>query len=258
MDLKNKKLIVFDLDGTLTESKSPLTPDVEALLLKLLEQKPVAIIGGGRWQQFQNQFLSHFNCPPQLLHNLFLFPTTGTAFYRYVPEKGWENVYAVLLSDDQKKRILDALAQTLKDINFEQPENVYGEQIQDRGSQITFSALGQDVVDVLGTEKGVALKKAWTALPWRSKIAEELQKRIPDLEVHKGGISTVDITQKGIDKGYGMRQIEKYVGMPIADMLFIGDAIYPGGNDYAIVETGVEYVQVAGPEETKKVIEGIL
>lgn len=258
MDYKNKQLIVFDLDGTLTESKSPLASDMEALLIKLLEQKQVAIIGGGRWQQFQDQFLAHFNCPPDLFVRLYLFPTTGTSFYKYEVNKGWQNIYSILLSDEQKKRIIDSLNATLKEINFPQPEKIYGEQLQDRGSQITFSALGQDVVDVLGTEKGVALKKAWGALPWRSKIAEELQKKIPDLEVHKGGISTIDITQKGIDKGYGIKQINEHVGIPVADMLFIGDAIYPGGNDYAVTETGVDYVQVNGPQETKKVIESLL
>jgi HAD superfamily hydrolase (TIGR01484 family) len=256
MNYKSKKLIVFDLDGTLTESKSPLTPDVEALLLKLLEQKPVAIIGGGRWGQFQKQFLDHFNCAPGLLHRLFMFPTTASSFYRY--QDGWQLVYAHDLSPETKQRVFDAFKKVLPAIGYTPPETVYGEVIEDRGSQISFSAVGQDIVEALGTEKGVAAKTAWAKLPWRAKITDAMQKELPDLEVKMGGISTIDIVQKGINKGYGLRQIEKYVGVPIRDMLFVGDAIYPGGNDYAVTETGVDYVQIAGPSETKAVIQKIL
>ncbi len=256
MNLKNKKLIVFDLDGTLTESKSPLTPDVEALLLKLLAQKPVAIIGGGRWQQFQKQFLEHFNCAPALLRRLFMFPTTASSFYRY--QDGWQQVYAHTLPTETKQKIFAAFDKILKQIGYKPPEKVYGKVIEDRGSQISFSAVGQDIVDVLGVRAGVAAKAAWAQLPWRKQITDAMQAELPELEVKMGGISTIDIVQKGINKAYGLRQIERHVQIPIADMLFVGDAIYPGGNDYAIVETGVRYVHVAGPAETKEVIQKIL
>jgi hypothetical protein len=73
-----------------------------------------------------------------------------------------------------------------------------------------------------------------------------------------GGITTIDVTHKGIDKAYGIRQMEKYLKVKIKDMLFVGDAIYPHGNDYAAVKTGIDYIKVEGPSQTKKVIKEIL
>ena len=52
--------------------------------------------------------------------------------------------------------------------------------------------------------------------------------------------------------------MEKYLGVPLTDMLFIGDAIFPGGNDYAAVEVGIDYKKTTGPEMTHEFIEQIV
>ncbi len=255
MDYRNKQLIVFDLDGTLTESKSPLTDDMAQTITKLLEKKKVAIIGGGRWEQFQKQFLKGFSCPESLLGNLFLFPTTATAMYRY--DGGWKNVYAITLTSEERAKIFNAFEKAFVTVGYEHPEKAYGQVLEDRGSQVTFSALGQDIVDVLGAE-GVAMKEAWGKLPWREKIAAEVEKLVPEFEVRRGGLSSIDVTKKGIDKAYGLKQIEEHLQIPVGEMFFVGDAIFPGGNDYAVVRTGVEYLKVSGPAETKTAIEEII
>jgi phosphomannomutase len=255
MNYADKQLIVFDLDGTLTESKSPLTQDVGELFAELLSRKKVAIIGGGRWEQFQEQFLKEFKCSPELLGNLYLFPTTATTFYKY--ENGWQNVYSLSLTPKESEKIIAAIGEAIKDVGYVHQGEVYGKIIEDRGTQIAYSALGQDIVKVLG-KRGIELKTAWGKLPWREKIAKALEKKLPDFEVHRGGLTTIDITRKGINKGYGLRQIEEYLRIPIKNMLFIGDAIFPGGNDYAVVETGVDYIKVDGPHQTKEIINLIL
>ena len=124
---------------------------------------------------------------------------------------------------------------------------------------MTFSALGQDVVKVLG-KKGVKMKERWLKQnrALKMKIAKRVAKYLPRLEVHAAGFTSIDVTKKGIDKAYGLRQIEKQLGVKIKDMLFIGDAIFPGGNDYAVVRTGVDYMPVKGPAEAKKIIRAIL
>jgi HAD superfamily hydrolase (TIGR01484 family) len=119
--------------------------------------------------------------------------------------------------------------------------------------------LGQDVVKVLG-KKGLALKDKWRDenTDLKLKVAKLLQKYLPKLEVRAAGHTSVDVTKKGIDKAYGLKQIEKHLKVKIKDMLFVGDAIFPGGNDYAVVKTGVDYIQVKSPEETKKAIRAVL
>ncbi len=89
--LKPKKLIVFDLDGTLASSKSVIDKEMVELLTNLLKTKKMAVIGGGKYGLFKSQMMSQLKLPKELLQNLFLFPTTATAFYRY--QSGWKNVY---------------------------------------------------------------------------------------------------------------------------------------------------------------------
>lgn len=256
--LASKDLIVFDLDGTLTESKAPLKKDMEKALIALLKTKKVAVIGGGSYEQFQSQFLGHFHCPRVLLSNLFLFPTTSTSFYRY--NGGWKKVYRRVLKNSEKKKILKAFDDAFKTVGYVQPRKVWGKVIEDRGTQMTFSALGQEVVSRLGVTKGVALKEEWHKKngPMRLKIIRLMSKKLHSFEVRAGGLTSIDVTQKGIDKGYGVKQIEKTLHIPIKRMVFIGDALYRGGNDAAAKKSGIETIATKGPTDTITIIKKIL
>lgn len=255
--LKEKELIVFDMDGTLTPSKSAVDKEMAKLLLSLLEKKRVAVIGGGKYSLFREQLLDRLPKRDKRLAKLSLFPTTSNAFYRY--QNGWKNVYNLTMAKKEKINIKKQLNEVLKEVKYVAPKKIYGVTLEDRGTQMSFSPLGQDIAAVLGA-KGIRLKEEWkkknNAL--RFKIAKLLGKRLPHLEVHVGGITTIDITRKGIDKAYGVRQIEKYLHVPIKKMVFIGDALYPGGNDYAAKKTGIYCVSVKGPEDTKKIIKDLL
>ncbi|MEK7618313.1 MAG: HAD-IIB family hydrolase [Patescibacteria group bacterium] len=252
-----KKLIVFDLDGTLAPTKAQMDSEMAGLIKRLLMRYKVAVIGGGKLQLFQHQFLSRLKVPKALLKNLSLFPVTATTYLHY--HNGWKRVYEHKLTKAQVKNILGAFHQVFKEIDYKKPKKTYGQIIENRGSQVTWSALGQDVVKVLG-KKGIALKNKWRDknTPLKLKIAGLLKKYLPDLEVHAAGHTSIDVTKKGIDKGYGLRQMQKYLRVPIRQMLFAGDAIFKGGNDYAVVKTGVDYMKVKDPKDTKKIIRHLL
>lgn len=255
--LAKKKLVVFDMDGTLTPSKSVADREMIGLLLRLLEEKDVAVIGGGRYSLFRKQILGRLPRRDARLRNLFLFPTTANAFYRY--QGSWKNIYALRLSRREKGRIRVAFRAVLKEVGYKRPRKVYGVVLEDRETQMSFSPLGQDVVARLG-KKGIRLKEEWKRRndPLRFKVARLLAKRLPELEVRVGGLTTIDVTRKGIDKAYGIRQIAKYLKVPIGKMVFVGDALYRGGNDHAARRTGVQCIAVRGPADTKKIIRKIL
>ena len=250
---KNKKLIVFDLDGTLVETKSTVDGEMAGLLGRLLEKKSVVVVSGGRYEVFKENLLDKLNFPDKLLKNLYIFPATASSFYRY--KNKWQKVYSEELPEKTRARIKKAFEEAFKEINYKHPEKTYGEIIEDRGSQVTFSVFGQDLVKVLG-KKGVEIKKEWrdknTKL--KLKLAKAVQKRLPGLEVSAAGYTSIDVTKKGIDKAYGLRQIKKHLGIPFSEMLFVGDALSPGGNDYAALRTGIECVEVKKVEDTKKII----
>ena len=100
-----KKLVVFDLDGTLAESKSSLDAEMSKLLHDLLGVVKVAVISGGDWPQFEKQVLSHLP-HDQRLENLSLLPTCGTKFFRYSGD--WKKIYSEDFTADEKKKIIDA------------------------------------------------------------------------------------------------------------------------------------------------------
>ena len=246
--LRGKKLIVFDLDKTLSESKQPMDDEMAALLRLLLELKKVSVISGGSFNQFQKQFV------PKLTRgrreHLFLFPTCGSAFYRH-GKRGWENVYTETLSEEDKRRIFEAFEKMFDEVGFVLPEKVYGELIEDRATQITFAGFG--------SQAPLPLKSVWD--PDRRKrlaMIAVLTRLIPEFEIRTGGTSSIDVTRKGIDKAHGIRQMEKHLNMPIQDMVFVGDDLGEGGNDHPVIATGVEIVEVTGPEHTKNVIREIL
>src|SRR3989344_8669600 len=147
-NIKSKKLIVFDLDGTLVETKSAVDAEMAGLLDKLLEKKTVAVIGGGKYEIFKEIFLSRLKLSDKLLKNLYIFPTSASSFFRYT--KGWQKVYSGELSKKERAEIKKAFEEAFKEINYKHPKKTYGEIVEDRGSQVTFSVFGQDLVKVLG------------------------------------------------------------------------------------------------------------
>jgi phosphomannomutase len=243
-----KKLIVFDLDGTLADSKSAVDPEMSGLLHDLLGIVKVAVISGGGWPQFEKQFVS--NLPhDKLLANLSLLPTCGTKFYRY-ESADWKKIYSEDFTIDQREKILDSLKKAIGVADFK-IDKFWGEQVEDRGSQITFSALGQ--------QAPLEEKEKWDPdFAKRKKIKAILDTFIPEFSVRIGGSTSVDITKPGIDKAYGIRKLRDILGIAINEMIFIGDAVFPGGNDYPAKQAGVVSIRVRDPGETKRVIETII
>jgi phosphomannomutase len=242
-----KRLIVFDLDGTLAETKSSLDSEMSELLHDLLAVVKVAVISGGGWPQFEKQLLS--NLPrDERLENLSLLPTCGTKFFRYAGD--WEKIYSEDLTAEEKEKIISSLEKAVAIADFK-VEKFWGEVIEDRGSQITFSAMGQ--------QAPLEEKNKWDPdFTKRKKIMEILDRFIPEFSVRMGGATSIDVTKPGIDKAYGIRKLRDLLGISIEEMIFIGDALFVGGNDYPALQAGVVSIPVRGPSETKPVTRAIM
>lgn len=242
-----KRLVVFDLDGTLATSKSSPDAEMSALLHQLLGVVRVAVISGGDWAQFELQLLSQLPRDEHLA-NLSLLPTCGTQFFEYSGD--WTKLYSEDLTAGEKAKIVASLEKALASSQFEDTRT-WGEAIEDRGSQVTLSALGQ--------QAPLEEKAKWDPdLTRRQKIKATLDSLIPEFSVRIGGATSIDVTKPGIDKGYGVRKLRDVLDIPLEEMIFIGDALYVGGNDYPAKEAGVVSVPVKGPSETKLVIATIV
>lgn len=251
-----KKLIAFDLDGTLAPSKSHFDPRMVALFDRLLAKYHVCVISGGKYELFQRQFLTQITTEPESLARLHLMPTSGTRYYTFRND-AWYEEYAENFSDAQKTQIIKALAEGLEESGYA-AEKTYGETIEDRDSQITLSILGQEIVAELGDE-GVAIKEAWDPDGSKKmKIRDIVAPKIPNFTVRAAGTTSIDVTMPGVDKAYGMQRLMQATGFTKEQIVFMGDKIVPGGNDYPVEQMGIDCIAVDSWMDTAYAIEGIL
>ena len=242
-----KRLVVFDLDGTLAESKQAIDDGMAHLLAQLLEVRLVAVISGGDWPQFERQLLGHLPASTRL-QNLLLMPASGTKFYRF--DGGWKQIYAELFAPSERQRIFSAFDQAIVEAGLAD-EPSWGDRIEDRGSQITYSGLGQHAPLVEKLRWDSDLRK-------RNRLKAILERLLPGVAIRIGGSTSIDITRPGIDKAYGIRKLVEVTGFAIDEMLFIGDALYPGGNDAPVRDSGVATIAVRDIDDSKLVIQTLL
>jgi HAD superfamily hydrolase (TIGR01484 family) len=246
---ENVRVVAFDLDDTLAISKSQIDPRMARLLARLVEQIDVCIISGGRFEQFDMQVLRHLSLTPESRTKLHLMPTCGTRYYRWLGND-WRQVYAEDFDDEVKRRVMSVLEEGAKGLGLWEP-HTWGDIIEDRGSQITFSALGQSAPP--------QAKYAWD--PDGSKkqrLRAYVAERLPDLEVRSGGSTSIDVTQKGIDKAYGMRRLMERLELTVDEVLFVGDRLDEGGNDYPVKAMGIRCVAVSRWQDTADYVETFL
>lgn len=249
MSTMRRKLIAFDLDDTITVSKSTVTPAMAARLVALLGLFDVAIISGGRFEQFDRQLLSYMPAAPDVLDRLHVLPTSGTRYHRLVDGE-WRALYAEDLSADEKADIVEVLTSTAHRLGLWESQ-VYGDVIEDRGSQVTFSALGQDAPP--------EAKYAWDPDDAKKRsLRDAAAHLLPGMSVRMGGRTSVDVTRQGIDKAYGMRRLLEATGLDKSAVLYFGDQLQPGGNDFPVKEMGIATVEVGGCAETLVAIDAVL
>lgn len=247
-----KKVIAFDLDDTLAVSKSQITDRMAELLVKLLEKYEICVISGGKFEQFKVQITDRLAPAPELLRKFHLMPTCGTRYYIYSTEHSkWALQYAEDLTAEQKDKIIEVLEDEAKSIDLKN-EKKWGMIIEDRKSQIAYSILGQQAPPeekYKWADKHTDIKKVF-----HKRVAA----RLPEFEVRLGGSTTIDITRLGIDKAYGMNKLMEALHISKEDILFIGDKLQEGGNDYPVKAMGIDTIAVERWQDTALVIEAII
>jgi HAD superfamily hydrolase (TIGR01484 family) len=249
ISLADFELIAFDLDDTLTESKMPLDAEMSGLLARLLDKKLVAVISGASFNQLDKQFLGHLSATPDQLKNLYLLPTCGSALYYF--QDDWKLAYIDRLSPEEKDRIMKAFDSAFQENNWKQPEKIYGDLIEDRESQITFSGLGGDAP--------LELKAVWDPdHEKRESLAAVLRRELPEFSIGFGGGTSIDVTRQGVDKASGLRRLSDHLGMSLERFLYVGDALYIGGNDDSVIQLEFLCIDVDNIGTTKKLIGDLL
>jgi len=250
--LPSQKIIAFDVDGTLTVSKSPITNKMADLIKGLMKQKMVVAISGAKFGQFKTQFLPPFDNDHSIIpffHNLILLPTSGSQRYEYDDaKKDWQITDKEPLREDIKEKAKKLLKEIISSSLYDIPQNPAGDIVEDRDTQITFSGCGQLAP--------IEVKSAWDPdKKKRQKIVAAIASELPEASLLINAYSSIDIVPKGFNKAVGLTRLLNKLGLKKLDVIFVGDGLFLGGNDYSVHEAGFETIPVKGPKEVELLIQ---
>ncbi len=248
-----KKVLAFDIDQTLNVAKTPITDEIAELLTKCLDHFEICPISGQKFDQFLIQIVNRLPNPtPKQLSHLHLFVAQGTQYYRY-NGSDWEQVYNYPLTDEQVAKITASLEQAAKELGFwEEDKLAPGDEIiENRLSQVTFSALGQ--------KADTEAKYAWDPdHKKREKIVKRAKELAPEFDFEIGGTTSINAMTPGMNKVFGMNHLLEELNVKKEDILYFGDMTQPGGNDYPVVQMGIDTITVRNHEDTAYALRGIL
>jgi HAD superfamily hydrolase (TIGR01484 family) len=235
---------LFDLDETLAQSMQAPHPAMMQAVNLLMTKVPVAIISGAGFDRIERDVLSQM---PHITSNLYIFPNSSSQCYLY-RDGAWHMEYDHALTLDERNDVKTAIAECMQELEILRDTPSYGTQVVDREAQIAFTIVGLDAPK--------DFKYTWD--PDGNKrhiVVEALKRTLGDgFDILTGGASTIDITRRGVNKAYGVEWLATRLGIPTSDMLYVGDALYAGGNDEVVKKTGISTRQVTGPDETLRII----
>lgn len=250
-----KKVLAFDVDQTLNIAKTPIPPEIAELLTKCLDHFEICPISGQKFDQFLIQIVNEMkDATPKQLKHLHLFVAQGTQYYRYnTRKKDWDQVYNYPLTDKQVAKITEAIETAAKELGYwEEDKLAKGDEIiENRLSQVTFSALGQ--------KAGTEAKYAWDPdHKKREAIVKRCKELAPEFDYEIGGTTSINAITPGMNKVFGMTHLMEELNVKKEDILYFGDMTQPGGNDYPVVQMGIDTITVRSHEDTAYALRGIL
>ena len=252
-----KKVLAFDVDQTLNVAKMPIPDEIAELLVKCLDHYEICPISGQKYEQFLIQIVDRLvetGATPEQLSHLHLFVAQGTQYYRYnLDKKDWDQVYNYPLTDEQVAKISATIEQAAKELGYwEEDKLADGDEIiENRLSQVTFSALGQ--------KAGTEAKYAWDPdCKKREAIVKRCKELAPEFEYEIGGTTSINAITPGMNKVFGMTHLMEELKVEKPEILYFGDMTQPGGNDYPVVQMGIETITVRSHEDTAYALRGIL
>jgi HAD superfamily hydrolase (TIGR01484 family) len=240
---------LFDLDDTLALNWESPTPEMTNRLLRVLSIMPVAIVTGRDFPWMNREFLPALALSAPA-NRLYVLPE-GAAQSMVWNGSAWDELYGQTLEDDDRKKIRAAILAAVEESGALEGLPLFGDRFVERKAAIAFSALGWEAPREWRT--------TWDPDNKRRKLLQDcLAPKLPEFDVLMGGATTIDVTKKGVNKSFGVRWLSQHLGIAPKDMLYVGDALYPGGNDYVVIETGIKTRSTSGPQETAGIIDELL
>ncbi len=218
------KHLFFDVDNTLTRSKSPITPEHEELFIQVAKNHDMVVVSGSKqtdiWGRFTERSKGTYFTLAQ--NGNYAFDTDGTELWKR------------LLTTAQKEALYDFIKKVRAHTN--PPVSNENDLIEDRGCQVAFSFIGH--------HEQIEIKERFDPdFSVRKRVLHDLASEVDmlgrdfNIEISIGGTTNLDMYEKGKNKGFNAKELCMLKGWNTEDCIYFGDALFPGGNDYTVVGT---------------------
>lgn len=225
--MKDVKLIAFDLDGTLTQHKSPLGPENRAVLEALAKKYKLLMAGAGQCRRIFDQ-MGHF--PIDIIGNY------GMQYAKYNPEtQDLDIVRNVSMVTENRDSIEERVNALRRDYGY----------TEYKGDSVEYHPSGCITYAILGTKANIEDKLAFD--PDRSKrraFYDRVVSDFPEYTVFVGGSSSFDMAPMPYNKYYALDLYCKENGLTHDNVVYVGDDYGPGGNDEAVYKSDITFVKV--------------
>jgi phosphomannomutase len=237
------KHVFFDLDNTLMLSRTVMAPRHQSAFLRLCQAKDVIVVSGAQESQIKTQI------PDRIGATYYILAQMGN----YAVHKSGSVLWRESLSEEQTKATR-ALIQTIHD-ELDLPVKNEDDLVEDRGSQISYSLIGHHET----------LEKKYAFDPGNEKRLRILEQkgeavaalRSVGIDIVPGGTTCLDFFLDGRTKGYNVIRLIEREGWGSNECLYIGDALFPGGNDGSVIGV-IPTRAIKDPDETFDVIKSDL
>jgi len=253
-----RKIVLFDMDGTLTPARKQIEPDMIRALKFLEKEYEIGIVTGSDFEYVRQQIKPALDIGGIRLSTLHIFPCNGTKYYKWENNK-FECQYSADMISEVGEENYQYLLQTLFSgqllISLRHNLPYTGTFFHYRGSMLNWCPIGRSAKD--------REREAWVAADNESKIRtkyldfikEAIDKKKMKLQVALGGATSFDIFPEGWDKTYVLKHLEAF-----KEIIFIGDACEEGGNDheiYTLLKDGddTQSYSTTDPLVTAKIVE---
>lgn len=220
------RLIAFDLDGTLTQHKTPLAQPNLGVLDSLGEKYKLLMVGAGMCSRIFRQMNGY---PIDIIGNY------GMQFCTYNAEtKALDKVFDMHAPCDRAsvERRITALRERFGYTEY-------------TGDNVEYHDSGCVTFPLLGTKADIAAKLAFD--PDRSKrkpLYPAVRDAFPDYTVFIGGSSSFDFAPFPYNKYYALDKYCAEYGYSHDEVVYVGDDYGPGGNDEAVYLSDFTFVRV--------------
>ena len=233
-----KKLLCFDLDGTLTQHRSSLEKENRNLLDELSKKYKIIMVGAGN--------------APRIYEQMGEYPIDIIANYGMQESKMIDGKFTIIReekSNPDKAYFIEKIAYLRQKYGY----------TDFKGETVEFHSTGMVTFPLLGTKAEIKDKIAFDPTREKRKVLyPEVLELFPDYTVYIGGSSSFDFTAKRYNKYDAIMTYAKANGYTKDEILYIGDDFGDGGGDSHIRLGGMDYIEITDYRKTAEALAFLL